>query len=370
MRPSLKALLAIVTIVSNLTQSAYAHPDHAEAPGESAVDAGSAPIVITQQARANLGLLVEESEIRPLDHTIAVIGQIESIPAKSSAITSRISGRVSALLALDGESVKKGAALVDVESRQVGDPPPHVKYTSPFDGIIIDRHVNQGDTVEPDNHLMEVADLSEVYAEGRVYEGQVSSIKINQDVRVTVESFPAETFSGKIELISGALDAQTRTLSIWVRIKNSELKLRPNMRATLDIITAQSESVIAIPKSALLGEQGNHFVFVQNDQDPLSFERRPVVTGIKDDKFIEITEGVLPKDKVVTVGNYQLQYVTAKSAASHSEHGAENISGSAKFSGCDSSGLFAKFGLIILGALMCFIGTYAARRIASKGRAK
>jgi len=83
----------------------------------------------------------------------------------------------------------------------------------------------------------------------------------------------------------------------------------PNMRATLNIVTAQADSVIAVPLSAVLGEAGNFFVFVQDDKDAHTFLRTPVVLGQRDDRFVEIVEGVLPGSSVVTVGNYQLQYV-------------------------------------------------------------
>ena len=58
------------------------------------------------------------------------------------------------------------------------------------------------------------------------------------------------------------------------------------------------------------GGRGNFFAFVQTDEPGLIYERRAVVTGIKDDQYVEIIEGVYPTDKVVTRGNYQLQYVT------------------------------------------------------------
>ena len=317
MKCYLKTTIVIFLAILFLSTMVYAHAGHDDAPGENEREISSGPIIITDQAKRNLGLVVQESEIRTIDKILAVIGQIEPVPSKLAVISSRISGRVAAIYALDGSSVKKGDALVDVESRQVGDPPPHVKYVSPIDGLIIDRHTSQGDAVEPDKHLMEVADLSEVFAEGRIYEGQVSLIQKGQTVRVVVESYPSQIFTGKIELIDGALDPETRTLKIWVRMSNPDLKLRPNMRATLYIVTAQSESVIAVPKSSVLGEAGNYFVFIQNDTEPLNFERRAIVTGINDDQFIEIAEGVFPGDKVVTVGNYQLQYLSSKKEETH-----------------------------------------------------
>jgi hypothetical protein len=213
---------------------------------------------------------------------------------------------------VDGETVKKGQFLLEVESRQLGDPPPRVQFTAPMDGIVTDLHSRPGGNVEPDAHLMEIVDLSEVYAEGRVFEGQIARVKTGQKVRVYVESFPEETFTGTVDLVSGALDPETRTLKVMVRVANPGLKLRPNMRARLNIVTAQADSVVTVPLSAVLGEAGHYFVFVQSDTDELIYDRKPVVVGMKDDRHAEIIEGVFPTDKVVVDGNYQLQYVTTR----------------------------------------------------------
>jgi hypothetical protein len=75
----------------------------------------------------------------------------------------------------------------------------------------------------------------------------------------------------------------------------------------------------------MLGEAGSLFVFVQSDTDELIYERKPVVVGMKDDRYAEIIEGVFPTDKVVVDGNYQLQYVAAtKPAPKPAESGGTN----------------------------------------------
>lgn len=304
---------AMLVVVMMTCLPALAHEGHDHAPGDDEGGASSGPIIITEDARKNLDLQTAEAEVRTINNVLSVIGQVEPIPSRSAAITSRVSGRVYSLKVQEGELVKKGQALVEVESRQLGDPPPRVEYKSPIDGVIIDRHAVLGDTVEPDKHLLEVVDLGDVYVEGRIYEGQISLIKNGQKVRVIVESYPAESFEGTVEVISGALDAESRTLKVWVRVPNGSLKLRPNMRATLHILVGQSESVIGIPNQSILGEAGEYFTFIQSDSNPLEYKRQSVVLGAKDDQFSEVVEGILPGDRVVTSGNYQLQYIKAQS---------------------------------------------------------
>ena len=90
-------------------------------------------------------------------------------------------------------------------------------------------------------------------------------------------------------------------------LDNPELQLRPNMQASVSIAIGEAQEVLAVPQRAVLGDLGNLFVFVR---DGNTFERRNVVVGMKAGDQVEIVEGVLPGDNVVTEGNYQLQFAT------------------------------------------------------------
>ncbi len=299
---------------------ALAHAGHDKAPGEEGEVSTKGPITISAEAKTNLGVKVEEAELRTIEKTLSAIGAIEAIPTKSAVVSSRIAGRVAAISVVSGDKVTKGQTLIEVESRQVGNPPPRVPYAAPIDGVVTAVDASLGAPVEPDKNLLEVVDLSEVYAEGRIFEGQVAAVKVGQKVRVYVESFPDEVFEGMVDVVSGALDPESRTLRVWAKLKNPEGKLRPNMRARLSIVTSEADSVIGVPHSAILGEAGNLFAFVQADEQGLTYERRPVVVGTKDDRYVEIIEGIFPDDKVVTLGNYQLQYVAPTKAAPADAH--------------------------------------------------
>ena len=317
----MKRLLIFVALVGFFAQPAarvFAHAGHDKAPGEDNAGPLTGPVKLTPEAEKNLGLKLEAAELRTLEKTLAALGYVEVDPARVASLSSRISGRVVRLAVKEGDTVAKGDFLLEIESRQVGDPPPHITFNAPLGGTILDRHAFTGDSVEPDAHLLKVADLSSLYVVARIYEGQIAQVQIGQKVRMRAEAYPAIVFTGTVEGNLAQLDASTRTLGVRVRVANPEQKLLPNMRATLAIVTAEADSVIAVPLSAVLGEAGNLFVFVQDEKDPHAYVRTPVVVGQRDDRYVEIVEGVLPGANVVTVGNYQLQYVApapAKPAA-------------------------------------------------------
>ena len=261
-------------------------------------------------AQRNLGLTVAEAELRAVETTLRVIGEIRAEPERSGTVSSRIAGRVTAVFAKEGERVLKGQPMVEVESRQIGDPPPRARYVAPIEGTVIDRHVVTGDDVEPDRHLFELADLREVLAVGQVFEGQIGQVEIGQKVRVRVPSYPGESFEGVVERLGGKLDPRTRALPVYVRVQNPDQRLLPHMRATLSLITGGTDVALAIPKSAVLGEAGQFYAFVQDEERSERFERRPLVLGISNDRFVEVIEGLYPGELVVSEGNYSLQYLT------------------------------------------------------------
>ena len=314
---------ALVLAASLAALPAAAHEGHDDAPGAQAAASGERyEVVVSAEARKNLELELAAAELRPLETVLRLTGEIAALPERSGAVASRIAGRVASVLVAEGDSVRRGQPVVTVESLLLGDPPPRASYAAPLGGVVIDRHVVAGDAVEPNTHLLEVADLAEVLAVGRVFEGQVARVRKGQSARVTVPAFPERVFEGTVERVGGQLDASSRSIPVYVRLKNADSALRPHMQAAIALVTERSSAALTVPRSAILGEFGSLFVFVESDRDPTRLERRPIARGASDDRFSEVLDGVLPGDRVVTAGGYQLQFLppaTAGTEAGHAE---------------------------------------------------
>jgi membrane fusion protein, heavy metal efflux system len=257
----------------------------------------------------NLGLETAEVELRPMEKTFPALGSVDPEPGKIAAIASRVAGRVTKLAVHDGQRVKAGDVLVEVESRVVGDPPPRLTFKAPIDGVVLETNVILGGTVEPDKNLLTIIDLSEVDVVAQVFEAQIGAVKVGQSVRIKAIAFPDVTFTGKVKATAANVSRESGTLRVFVHTENPEGKLLPGMRAQLAFITEEMDPAVVVPRAAVLGEAGDLFVYRQVMTAPFAYERTPVVVGLRDDRFTEIIEGVLPGDRVVTRGNYQLQYV-------------------------------------------------------------
>ncbi len=262
----------------------------------------------------NLGLKTAEVELRPIEKTFTALGVIEPEPGKIIALTSRVAGRVTRLLVHDGEAVRAGDLLVEVESRVVAEIPPRLPFVAPFDGVVLQVDVAPGAPVEADRAMLTLIDLKQVDVVAQVPEAQIPDVRPGQAVRVFATAFPELVFSGRVKNTAARLDETGGTLRVFIHVENPESKLLPGMSARLAFVTESSPDAVVVPRAAVLGEGGDLFVFRQLDDEPNAFARTLVVVGLGDERFIEIIEGVLPGDRVVTRGNYPLQFVGGAAA--------------------------------------------------------
>lgn len=298
----------------------HKHP-HDDAPGAQTATAQSGPVRLTKMMVDNLGLETVEVELKPMEKTFPALATVDPEPGKVAAISSRVAGRVTKLTVHDGQRVNAGEVLLEVESRVVADPPPRLTFKAPMDGVILETNVVPGGAVEPDTNLLTLIDLSEVDVVAQVFESQIGAVRIGQTVRIKALAFPELTFKGEVKSTAASLSRDSGTLRVFVHTANPEGKLLPGMRAQLAFITEETEAAVVVPRSAVLGEAGDLFVYRQIMTAPFAYERTPVVVGLRDDRFIEIIEGVLPGDRVVTRGNYQLQYVGGGAQKIEDDHG-------------------------------------------------
>ena len=125
-------------------------------------------VILNETAVKNLRLQTLEADEQEFEETVFALGRIEVIPERRAAVSSRVSGRVVALEAVLGEAVKEGAIVAKLESRQPGDPPPVILLKAPMSGLVTETDVRLGDPVGPDKALLEITDLTEVFAVAHV----------------------------------------------------------------------------------------------------------------------------------------------------------------------------------------------------------
>lgn len=282
---------------------------------------GTGPITLSDNQRSNLGLTTVEAQVREMGRSVEVPAVLVLPPERREMVTAPFSGRVTDILVKLGQRVEKGEAVLQVAPLQIGSPPQTLR--APMTGQIIRQAAVPGQTFTPETSLAEIGDDRELLAQGFLFQSPIlTRIKIGAKAAFLPDLFPNESYAGELQRLDSGHGGEDVSFHVYALIPNANGRLRPNFRGRLAIQTEDPQPLVAVPRRAVLGSLGKLFVFVENEEG--HFQRREVVVGIRSGDWVEIVEGLLPGEKVVTVGNYQLQFMTPEGVGESSgadEHG-------------------------------------------------
>ena len=235
--------------------------------------------------------------------------------------------------------------------RRVADVLSKTEYKAPFDGVITNLPVREGETVvmgiqnSPGSTLMTIADISVITAEVKVDETDIVNVKLGQPAEVSIDAIPKQRFKGIVTEIgnnailrsTGVSTAQSTSSSqeakdfkVVVTIQDPPPNLLPGLSTTARITTAARSNSLAIPIQALTIRQRGELapekkskeaevqaasltkgnpkeelqgVFVLKNKKEAVFV--PVTTGISGTTNIEVTNGLKEGEEIVT-GSYKV----------------------------------------------------------------
>lgn len=307
----MKYAVFIVTTFLITASPALAGPGHDHGPAGDQAGGPLAEIVLSDAMIANLGIKTVPASLQRVSKTIDLVANIDYLPEKQAIVSPRADGSISKIMVKTGQKVKRGEEVIVFQPRLVGNPP--VVLTSPMDGYVTEQNVVIGQSVTPDHPLLKIADLSEVLVRGQAYEDvPQSALTVGRPVMVTTASFPGDIFEGEVQRADAAFRPGLRVREVWAVVDNPEGKLLANMQAQLSVKVGDATDSIIVPQRAILGDTGNYFLYVRDDDH---FYRRDITIGQKYGASRAIINGVSEGDNIVTVGNYQLQFVTSAGEA-------------------------------------------------------
>jgi cobalt-zinc-cadmium efflux system membrane fusion protein len=235
-----------------------------------------------------------------------VIGQAEEQRREGEMISIRAEAQEALeglrLLGMDDKQIKSLERTQTIRSQ--------VPIVAPFAGRVIVRDLTKGELVETTHKLFVVADLSTVWVVANVSEKDVSYVQratavSNQPVEVFVTAYPDEVFKGTVAYVGDVLDTATRTMQVRLVLDNSKGYLKPEMFATIRILSKAASDVLVVPEAAVQHDRDRSFVFVQ--KEPGVFEARTIRLGDKNGTVAEILEGLHEGEVVVKEGAFTLK---------------------------------------------------------------
>ena len=271
----------------------------------------------------------------------AAVAQVNGVSSLNSAhftyqreetVVAAASGTVSELCVKEGSTVRQDDVILritgkdlDKQTRNAADSLraaelqmssaektiSHYTIDAPISGTIVDKKVKAGDKLSANDTAMQnlctIYDMSHLEMKLNVDELKIRSLKVGQEVDITADAVPGETYKGVISsiLVAGTTANGSTSYPVTVRIDDMG-ELLPGMNATAKITTASVKNVLALPNAALV--RGSYVLVTKDSPSaanaetsmtaPDGFVYVKVTTGISDDDYIEVKSGLQEGDTI------------------------------------------------------------------------
>lgn len=175
---------------------------------------------------------------------------------------------------------------------------------APQAGVIGFRQAEVGMLVQAGQKLLSIVDNSNIYVDCAVSEQDIGQIALGTPVAISLDSL-GKSYTGKVIYMSPAMDPKTQSFTIRIALDNRDDSIKTGMFARTDLNILQRPQTLFVPKEAVVSLNGTDRVFVINSNNQV--EERTVQIGLRNDKYVEILNGVNAGDKVATTNLSRLK---------------------------------------------------------------
>ena len=191
--------------------------------------------------------------------------------------------------------------------------PVQISLMAPRSGVVLERMAVEGMMSEAGETLFRIADTSVVWVIADVPESALAGLSDGNAATITFPGLPGETFSGVIDKIYPEVDMQTRTARVRVDLSNPEGRLLVNMFADVALATGDGAPVVQVPETAVI-DTGDRQVVIR-DLGEGKFAPQDVVLGRQAAGMVEILEGIVEGDRIVTTSTFLIDAESNLNAA-------------------------------------------------------
>ena len=192
---------------------------------------------------------------------------------------------------------------------------------APFDGRLGLRKIDAGQYVSPGASIVTLQQLDPIFVDFPLPEQVLASLKIGQEIEVSVDGYPGKVFKGKIASIDARVSAETRNVLLRGEVDNKERQLLPGMFANVGVLAGKAEQVVTLPRTAVTFSLYGDSVFVAVPGQPpagsaqaaptpgdqsFTVDRRVVKVGDTRAERVAILDGVKAGEIVISEGQIKL----------------------------------------------------------------
>lgn len=178
---------------------------------------------------------------------------------------------------------------------------------APFAGVVGLTDIAPGALVNPGAAIVTLDDLSAIRVDFEVPERYLANLRQGQQIFATADAFPGETINGVIQRLDTRVDERTRAITARAEFPNPGGRLKPGMMLRVGIARGSRNS-LAVPEAAVSVQGDSAFVYVvrQNGQRTVA-EQRPVLSGVRQQGYVEIRDGLEPGERIIADGLNKIQ---------------------------------------------------------------
>lgn len=182
-----------------------------------------------------------------------------------------------------------------------------VSLPAPISGTVISRAANPGEVIAADKEILRIADLSNVWVMGQVYEKDLGRVMIGSGASVTSDAYPGRVFRGRVSYMDPTLDPATRTAQARIELANpgQALKIGMFVNVAFAALGRAESATPVIPKGAVQNVNNQQVVFVET-ATPNTYAMRPVKLGPEVNGQYPVLEGLTVGERIVTEGSFLL----------------------------------------------------------------
>jgi cobalt-zinc-cadmium efflux system membrane fusion protein len=173
---------------------------------------------------------------------------------------------------------------------------------APRSGVVLDVGAATGEfsqALAAPAPLCTVADITTVWAVGDIYEKDLTAAKTGEEAQVTLNAYPGQHWTGRVSVVSDAVDPATRTLHVRVILPNADGLIKPGLFGAIRLLRSSAQGIL-VPSSAVIREGDSAYIFVSRGNG--RFVRSDVKLGRAVDGTLEIVSGLNAGDTIVSDG--------------------------------------------------------------------
>ena len=185
---------------------------------------------------------------------------------------------------------------------EIGEPKRLVTVVAPRSGVIVNRGVTAGTSVDPSTTLVTIADLSQVWVLAEVPETAIPAVRVGTRAELDFPASGRPPFSARIDYLYPTLTERTRTLRVRLPVANRDGGLRPGLYGTVALVST-GPKVITVPRDAVVDTGLQQHVFVAKGD---RFEPRAVTLGVQLADRVEVRSGLTEGEQILSAGVFLL----------------------------------------------------------------